>query len=129
MNLGSTQRLVLGLLVAALWFPLLAWERALDHGWVAFMLVGMFTLPVTLLMAAPLVYLLRRRLSFTLCCTFGIALGGLLALADVLTGNWVAARGDALMGIPVGLISSILFWLIGVWRNRALTIAGGVRDA
>ena len=127
MKLNSTQRLVLGLLAAALWFPLLAWQRAQENGWVSFMIVGMFTLPVTLLIAAPLVCFLRRRLSFPLCCAFGIVLGGLLALPDVLLGNWVVARGDALMVIPVRLISSIVFWLIGVWRNRALTVVGGVR--
>jgi|HubBroStandDraft_1064217.scaffolds.fasta_scaffold268541_1 hypothetical protein len=129
MNSRGTIRLAFALGVAALWLPLLASWRAQDgYRGTGFLITGGFTVPITLLVAAPLVYVFRRRLSFLLSCLFGIALSLIGLLPDLITGHWGVANGLAQIIVPAGLISSMLFWLVGVRGNRDLTCVGADRE-
>ena len=116
-------RLVAGLIVAAFWFPVCLYFRDDRYGPLGFILAASFTVPITLFVAAPLVYFLRGRLSFWLCCVLGVVLGSLGLVPNMLAGNWGAARNIGLTMMLVGLVSSMLFWVVGVWRNGDLTCA------
>jgi hypothetical protein len=124
-------RLVAGFLAAASWLPLLILMRP-GLTWPGAALVLMYALPLTVL-AAPVVYLLRRRLSFILCGAFGI-LFGLVGAVGLLWGTnpLAAPRVQVLLQVGwfglIGLISGALFWLVGVYRNDRLTIVGGNRE-
>lgn len=121
MSARGTLRVILGLIVAALWLPVLLY--VLSRGWektFSFLIVTLYTVPVTVLIATPLVYFLRRKLTLGRCLTAGFVLGTLGALtfwspySPKAMFNW----GPLLMA--VGVVSSLLFWVTGVWRNRDL---------
>jgi hypothetical protein len=88
-------------------------------------IVPFLTVPLTLL-AIPLVYFGRRRLSLARCGVYAAGFG-LLGAAAILAGaspltapHWfLYTTGLALM--TVGLVSGVLFWAIGIWRNDNLT--------
>lgn len=76
---------------------------------------GYIAYSATFIVALPLFILFHSRRWLRL---WQIALGGLLvgALAALLLGNIVLA----IMSCVVGLITGLAFWLIAVFRNRAL---------
>jgi len=123
-------RLIAGFIATAFWLPAVVFlAHADDHPWtrVGVSMVPLLTLPLTLL-AVPLVYFGRRRLSFTRCLASGAAFG-VLGAAAVLA--WARASPFAaphwffytmiLSFMTVGLVSGAVFWLAGVWRNDNLT--------
>jgi len=125
-------RLIAGFIAAAGWFPLLILSRP-GLTWPGALLVLFYTLPLTLV-AAPLVYLLRRRLSLVVCGGFGVLFGLLVAIGELWGTNPLAApHGRVILQVGwfglIGLLSGALFWLVGVYRNDRLTIVGGGRDA
>ena len=121
MSARGTLRVILGLIVAALWLPVLLY--VFSRGWektFSFFIVALYTVTVTVLIATPLVYFLRRKLTLGRCLATGFVLGTLGALtfwspySPKAMFNW----GPLLMA--VGVISSLLFWVTGVWGNRDL---------
>jgi hypothetical protein len=125
----ATTRVVAGLIAAALWLPLAASLLAPGGERVpAFALPALYTVPLTAVIAAPLVYFFRRNLSFIRCCIVGLGIGTVGALTF-----WSPYSNAALLSwgptlVAAGLLSSVVFWVVGIWRNRGLTIAGGVRE-
>jgi hypothetical protein len=110
-------RVVLGFVVAALWLPSLS---LLIEDWYSAWWVGMvlaWTGPLTIFVAVPLYLLVRKRISFRLCAGAGLCVGLLGAVPWVLENNPKAALNFAPVMMAVGLVSSILFWIIAVWKN------------
>jgi hypothetical protein len=123
-------RLIAGFLAAAIWLPLLILlQRGLT--WPGAVLVLLYATPMTLL-AAPIVYLLRRRLSLVLCGIFGTLFGLVGAIGLMGTNPLAAPRELAMLRLGrfglIGLISGALFWVVGVYRNDRLTIARAAHD-
>ena len=117
-------RVTSGLIAAALWLPILnsAVAHAEDQK-PAFLVIAIYTVPLTLFIAAPLVFLLRRKLTLGRC----LLTGALLGIVGALTFWSPYSVKSSLWGAPLvlaGLLSSLLFWVIGVWRNRNLTCVG-----
>ena len=107
------ERVIVGLFAAALWLPILtlfSWPGGA-------VLVGALTIPLTLLVAAPLVYLFRRRLSLWLCLAAGATVGAIGAATFTWLTNPLAGANSAPALIGVGAISGGVFWLAGVFRN------------
>jgi hypothetical protein len=90
-------------------------------------MVAPFTVVLTALVAAPLVYFLRGRLSFVMCCIFGFAIGVVGVLAFWLVTNRLAALHWSPLLLIAGLASAVIFWMIGVRGNRDLTIGSSDR--
>jgi hypothetical protein len=128
MTRHASFRLIAGLLVAALWLPLLLYFTSGGYGPFWLFMTGFYTVPLTLLVAAPLVFLFRHRISLALCLVVGLAIGFLGSLTFLATTNYLAALHWAPLLIVSGLVSSFLFWLVAVFRNGDLTIVGGVRE-
>jgi len=80
-------------------------------------LTGAFTVPLTLLVAAPVLYVLRRRMSGLLCLLSGAVIG-LLGSTPFLLGPGAPynLRWVALLAL-CGLLSGAVFWLVAVYRN------------
>ena len=113
-------RLIVGFVVAALWLPALAFALSESY-WNVFWAsaVGAFTVPVTLLVALPLFVILRRRyrLRFWHYAIYGLSIGAVGAAAFSLTTNGLAALNWLPVFLIAGLVSSMAFWVVGVWRN------------
>ena len=112
-------RIVLAFIAAALWLPALVYLRAQTP---AEMFGARFplllTVPLTIFVAVPAFLAMRARVSLVLCAAMGMAIGALGALLFLLTTHWEAAVNWAPAFFGCGLVSSLLFWVIGVWRNR-----------
>ena len=113
-------RVVLGFVVAALWLPAIGlfmdwysgvWARAST----------LLSVPLTVFVAVPIYLVVRKRISFLICAFAGVGIGALGALPWALDGNTRAAMNLAPILMVVGFISSILFWLIAVWKNGPRT--------
>jgi fluoride ion exporter CrcB/FEX len=87
------------------------------------MIVGVYTVPLTLLLAGPLVYVFRKRLTLARCVTVGFILGMLGSFTFWSPYSLAAFFNWGPLLIVVGVISSLLFWVVGVWGNRDLTKA------
>ena len=83
-------------------------------------MITMFTAPLTLFVAVPLFYLTRKRVTFWRCVLGGLAVGAVGALLFLLTTNVLAARNWSPFLIAAGPLSSLIFWLVGVWKNEWL---------
>jgi hypothetical protein len=129
MTHSASFRLVCGLFVAALWLPVLLLATSGPYGKFWFLMTAFYTVPLTLIVAAPLVYFFRHRLSLLSCLACGLGVGFLGALTFLSTTNYLAALNWGPALIVSGVVSSLLFWIVGVWGNGGLTIVGGVRDA
>jgi hypothetical protein len=123
----ATVQITVGLVVAALWLQCVLYFTSGGYAQFWFFMVAPFSVSLTALVAAPLVYLFRRRISFTLCCGFGLTIGLLGSLLFLATTNPLAALHWSPAFLLVGLSSSIIFWSVGVWRNRDLTIGSSDR--
>jgi len=115
----SFARIVLGFIAAALWLPgllyILASSPAEEF---AARPPLLFTVPLTVFFAVPAFLFLKKRPSFLLCVSAGAAIGGIGALLFLLTTHLEAALNWAPALIGCGLVSSVLFWLVAIWRNR-----------
>src|SRR5262245_3044048 len=129
MTRSASLRLIYGLVVAGLWLPVLLFFTSGPYGKFWFVMTGCFTVPVTAVLAAPLVFVFRYRLSLQLCLACGLGAGVLGTLIFLATTNPLAARNWAPAFVLTGLVSSLLFWGVGVWRNGGLTIVGRVRES
>jgi hypothetical protein len=122
-------RLIGGLLVAALWLPSLlyfvsrGWEKEFSS-----FIVAYYTVPLTLVVAGPLVYILRKKLTLARCLTVDLLLGVLGALTFWSPYSLKAMLNWGPLLMVVGVVSSFLFWVVGVWRNRDLTFVGAGRE-
>ena len=122
MSARGILRIIGGLVVAALWLPLLlyivskSWEKQFS-----LLIVGFYTVPLTLLIAGPFVYFLRRKLTLARCLITGALLGTLGALTFWSPYSLTAMFNWGPLLVVVGIISSFLFWVVGVWGNRDLT--------
>ena len=114
-------RLIVGFVVAALWLPALTFALS-EAYWNMFWAgaVGAFTVPLTLLVALPLFLILRRRywLRFWHYAIFGLSVGVVGAAVFWLTTNGLAALNWLPVFLIAGLVSSVVFWVVGVWRNN-----------
>jgi hypothetical protein len=118
-------RIVLGFIAAALWLPVLelvAGEISGGYGRFWFGMTAMFTVPLTVLVAVPLFYVWRRRITFWRCVFAGLVIGIIGAGLFLLTTNPLAALNWSPLLIVVGVLSSLVFWAIAVWRNPTLTV-------
>jgi hypothetical protein len=129
MTRGASFRLGCGLLVAALWLPVVLYFTSGPYAKFGFFITAFYTVPLTLFVAAPLVYLLRYCLSLALCLASGLAIGVAGTLMVLATTNRLFAWNASLVLMLCGLVSSLIFWVVGVWRNGGLTIVGGGREA
>jgi len=123
-------RLIGGLIVAALWLPVLLY--VISRGWektFSFLIVAYYTVPLTLLVATPLMYFMRKHLTLGRCLLVGFLLGALGALTFWSPYSLKAMWNWGPLLVAAGVMSSLLFWIVGVWRNSDLTIVGGGRDA
>jgi len=117
-----SRRVVLGFVAAALGVPALIGVTSLPDGlWFAAM-ISMFTVPLTLFAGVPLFVLLarRRRVTFWWCLLAGFVVGVVGVLLLMLTSNVIAARNWAPILIIIGLLCSMVFWVVAVRRNPAL---------
>jgi hypothetical protein len=113
-------RLILGLAVAALWFPLLTLTFAPAPAKLAAILSAGLTVPLTAVIAGPLVYALRRRLTLSASTLSGAAIGALGVIAYGAGTRWAIDLTLMLVFVAVGSISGVLFWVVGVYRNAAM---------
>ena len=114
-------RLILGFAAAALWLPVLMYVIAGGHGEFWFVMIASFTVPLTLFVAAPLYYFSRRRVTFWACVMVGLAIGAVGSLTFLLAINPYTARTWAPSLLLAGIISSVIFWIVAIWKNRNLT--------
>jgi hypothetical protein len=119
-------RIGIGLLAAALWLPLLAYATGERFAFFWFGMIAMFTIPLTLFVALPLVLLLRRHLSFVRCIAAGFGIGLLAVALEWSLSHWQAALNLGPLLIGAGVLSSLVFWLVGVWRNSRLPAHEGI---
>ena len=118
-------RIVLGFAVAALWLPVLLYFSAGDYGEFWFVMTAAFTVPLTLLVALPLYYFWRRRITFWRCLSAGCVIGILGTLAFLAMTNPQAAINWSPGLVGSGIVTSIIFWAIAVWNNDALGSEAG----
>jgi hypothetical protein len=116
-------RLILGFAAAALWLPILSYATSGIYGGFWFGMIAFYTIPLTVLVATPLYYFNRKRVTFWLCVIAGVAVGVLGALLFLVMTNPLAALNWSPLLIGSGLLSSIVFWVVGVWKNGNLTAA------
>ena len=86
-------------------------------------MIALYTIPLTIFVAAPLYYFNRKRVTFWLCVIAGVAIGVVGSLLFLVTTNPLAALNWSPLLIGSGLLSSIVFWVVGVWKNGNLTAA------
>jgi len=114
-------RLILGFFTAALWLPLLAY--ILDstyYGEFWAFAIAFYTVPLTIFVALPAYFLVRKRISFLLCVGMGCVIGVIGAFIFFLVTNPLAAMNWAPGLISAGIMSSIVFWVIAIWKNKKL---------
>lgn len=114
-------RIILGFIVAAFWLPLLLSFSEYGEFW--FRMVLLFTAPIIIIFGVPLFILFysKRNISFMLCAISGIALGLVGCVLFLLLSNTLTAYNVAPLFTLSGLLSGIIFWFVGVWKNDTLT--------
>jgi hypothetical protein len=118
-------RLVLGFVVAALWLPAYAYVLSRSLVESGAVLVAMFTVPLTLFVAAPLYWALRERVGFLACICAGLCVGAIGCLLFWLSTNTLAALNWSPLLLAAGLVSSFLFWVVALWGNKYLPQKNG----
>jgi hypothetical protein len=109
-------RLILGFVVAALWLPILA--MAVSPAFSMAGLIAAFTIPLTLFVAVPSYWHFRKSVGLKICLLNGVVIGILGILLFWVITNRLAAINWAPLLIATSVISSLLFWLIGLWKNE-----------
>lgn len=113
-------RVVFGFLVAALWLPVVTYLRAPTPGEEFFARAPLvLTVPLTLFVAVPVFLVLKQRASFLVCVLAGAVVGAVGAILFLLVTNWEAGINWAAALVGCGVISSVLFWLVAIWRSDA----------
>src|SRR5688572_14503455 len=110
-------RLVFGFLVAALWLPLVAWLASPSLVESLAGPIAAMSVSLTLLVAAPSFWLVRRRVGLRGCLLGGLAVS---ALGSVLF--WAATNTPAVLSwgpfiLAGALVSASFFWFVALWRN------------
>ena len=114
-------RLVLGFSFTALTLPALGLLSSKDFS----VYVAITTIPATLVFGLP-AFLWMKRKDWLVWWAFLLAglIGGIIC-----AGCWVAVIGEPtglITGIPfmgaLGVIHSMAFWLISIWRNPGLAV-------
>jgi len=113
-------RIVFGFAVAALWLPIVAYATGGVYGWFWSSMTGIFTIPLTIVLAVPVFYVWRRRITFWRCLTAGLAVGLVGALLFLLMTNPLAALHSLPAFVLAGTFSSTLFWVVAVWNNKVV---------
>ena len=111
-------RVVLGFLVAALWLPVFTYLQAptpADEFFARAPLV--LTVPLTLFVAVPMFLMLKQHASFLVCVLSGAVVGAIGALLFMLVTHWEAGINWAPALVGCGVISSVLFWVVAIWRS------------
>jgi len=116
-------RVVLGFVAAALCFPagVLVYAMCIGEwrwGPLFASLAAVYTVPLTILVAAPLFLLFRRHASFLVCVGAGIAVGLIGVLLEALLGSYGYAVAMAWKFAAVGAVSASVFYFVAVFRNR-----------
>jgi hypothetical protein len=86
-----------------------------------FALIAIFTVPLTVIGAAPLYVVFRKSITIWLCMVAGFSLGLVGSLIFLLMTNPKAYLNWLPAFLFAGWSSSVVFWLVGIWRNRNLT--------
>ena len=122
-------RILLGFLVVALAYPLLALLTGGQFGAGGALAVATFTVPVTVLLGWPAFAFFKRRgwlkwwqfgmggLTVGAVCTLPFIIGVTETNAPLSTFTFIVLFFAAL-----GAIHSIAFWAIAIWRNNDLTL-------
>ena len=114
-------RLVLGIIAEALWLPILAYVTLGRLGEGYFVILAMFTVPLTLFVAVPFYLLTKKYFTFLVSIYFGLAIGALVALVYYLNTDPINGVNMAPIFLLLGLISSVLFWIVAIWKNGSPT--------
>lgn len=122
-------RVILGFAVAALWLPVLSYLTGGVYAEFWFVMTAAFTVPMTLFVAVPLYYRWRQRVSFVRCLLAGVVIGVIGAVAFLAMTNPQAALNWSPGVVGAGVVSSIIFWVIAIWKNQAAGGRPGVGDA
>src|SRR5690606_13879481 len=77
-------------------------------------LIALFSVPLTVLVAVPAFFLLRRHVNLFTCIASGLLIGWLGAGLFLLATNWLAFLGWAPTMLAIGALSGAGFWLIGL---------------
>ena len=112
-------RVILGFAVAALWLPVLSYLTGGVYAEFWFVMTAAFTVPMTLFVAVPLYYRWRQRVSFVRCLLAGLVIGVIGAVAFLTMTNRQAALNWSPGVVGAGVVSSIIFWVIAIWKNQA----------
>jgi uncharacterized membrane protein YeiH len=114
-------RLFLGFVVAAVWLPvsLLLYSPA-GQGELPAVLVAMLAVPLTVFAAAPLYWVLRRRVNLIVCICSGAIVGVFGCLLFWLGTNWLATVNTSPAILITALVSSLIFWAVAIWNNKRL---------
>jgi len=120
-------RILGGLLAAALWLPVIEYLSGGGYGAFWAVSTGLFTVPLTLLVATPFVFFSRHNLSLARCAISGLTVGAVGAVLFAACTNIQAGLNWAPLLIGCGVVSGLVFWLAGVWRNPAITFASSRR--
>lgn len=119
------KRLFLGFCCAALSMPTFVYLVGIVKGGsahIAFIMTALFTMPLTFFVAVPLYFFARSQITFLRCILFGATIGLFGALIDYYwTRNFLAAKNIAPIMIGFGIVSSAVFWIVGIWKNNNLT--------
>ena len=111
-------RTLVGLVAAALWLPTALYLLfPNDGGKIAAIIAAMCTVPLTLVIAAPVVFLLRRKLSLGWCIGLGVATG-VAGLVECIFVFPLSLDFLLFWCIGAGVVSSLVFWIVGVVGNR-----------
>jgi hypothetical protein len=114
-------RLISGFVITALWLPVLSLFTSGIYGNFWFWMIACYTVPLTIFVAVPLYYAMRRKINFLFCIVSGIGIGALGSLLFLAMTNWLSFLKWSPLLIFVGLVSSLLFWFVAVWKNSGLT--------
>ncbi len=115
-------RLVAGFIAGALWMPAFAYFADREYGMVMTVMIAIFTVPLTLFVAAPLYYLFRNKIGLWTCMAFGVVIGLIGAGIFGATTHYEAFVRWAPLLVGAGWLSSMIFWFVGIWRNPNLTL-------
>lgn len=118
------KRLILGLIFAALWLPTLAFFTSGIYGRFWFSMTAAFTVALTVFVAVPLYWVLRKKANLLVCAIAGVLVGLVGSVVFSLTANFsglVFLNWSPAM-IVAGLMSGMIFWFVGLWRNDNLVL-------
>jgi hypothetical protein len=115
------RRIVFGFLVCALGYPFVALLSGDSYAISGALAVASISIPITVLVAVPLFFLLRSRDWLGLWKTVGTgAAAGLLASIFFAGIDWYAFLFISSVFAPMGAVHALIFWFIAVYRNGFL---------